>query len=326
MVRALCCLLAVSVVCEIACPATAQEIIDPEQAKADPDFAVQGEYAGKGSLPDGNGGKLGAQVIALGEGKFDAVIYEGGLPGNGWTRGDRQFTLSGQREDGVTKLSGENLSAEIAERKMTITYSDSERPIRLKRTERKSPALGAKPPQGAVVLFDGTNVEHFGDATLTEMKTLQAGCTAKSKFRMKKLHLEFRLSYKPTARGQGRSNSGVYLGGCPEIQVLDSFGLEGRKNECGALYGRREPDVNMCLPPLVWQTFDVEFTAAESDESGNSVGRPRITVLHNGVPIHADHEVSGQPAEPRGIHLQSHGNRVQYRNIWVEQEQEAKQQ
>ena len=192
-------------------------------------------------------------MIARGEGNFQIVVYKGGLPGEGWQRGDGQLSMEGKRHNGVAKLTGDNLAGEIAGGKMTITDADGKQEIKLERTERKSPTLGAEPAEGAVVLFDGSHLDQFPGATLTEMKTLQAGCSSKSKFTMYKLHLEFRLSYKPKARGQGRSNSGVYIGGCPEIQVLDSFGLEGRNNECGALYGRREPDVNMCLPPLVWR-------------------------------------------------------------------------
>jgi hypothetical protein len=155
------------------------------------------------------------------------------------------------------------------------------------------------------------------------MNTLEAGTTAKENFKMQKLHLEFRLSWKPQARGQGRSNSGVYIGGLPEIQVLDSFGLEGRNNECGAFYGRREPDVNMCYPPLVWQTLDVEFTAPPRDADGKPQGNILVTVKHNGVAIHQDYDTGKPQSDPRRLHLQRHGNRVQYRNIWLVQPAES---
>jgi len=302
--------------CALPASALAQEIIDPAEAVSDPDFAVQGEYLGNGVLPDGGKGPIGAQVIALGDAQFDVVLYKGGLPGDGWQRGDERFFLKGKREDKIAQLTGENLSGEIADGKMTLAVVDAEEKVQLKRTERKSPTLGAEPPEGALVLFDGSHVDHFPGATLTDMKTLQAGTSSKSSYKMASLHLEFRLSYKPTARGQGRSNSGVYLGGCPEIQVLDSFGLEGKQNECGALYGRKEPDVNMCLPPLLWQTYDVEFTPAKYDGQ-TMIAKPQMTVRHNGVVIHREYEVSQRSAEGRNIHLQSHGNRVQYGNIWL---------
>jgi len=305
--------------CALPGPAAAQEIIDPAEAASDPDFAVQGEYLGDGVLPDGSKGPIGAGVIALGGARFDVVLYKGGLPGDGWQRGDERFFLKGKRDEKITRLTGENLSGEIADGKMSLTVADRKDTTALKRIERKSPTLEAKPPGGALVLFDGDDVDHFPGATLTEMKTLQAGTSSKSSYKMASLHMEFRLSYKPTARGQGRSNSGVYLGGCPEIQVLDSFGLEGKKNECGALYGRKEPDVNMCFPPLLWQTYDVEFTPAKYDGQ-RMVAKPQMTVRHNGVVIHRDYEVSQRSTEGRNIHLQSHGNRVQYRNIWLVEE------
>ena len=139
----------------------------------------------------------------------------------------------------------------------------------------------------------------------------------KPDIRMSRIHIEFRLSWKPAARGQQRSNSGVYIGGIPEIQVLDSFGLEGAKNECGAFYGRRVPDVNMCFPPLVWQTYDVEFSEPERDDEGRPTENIRVTVRHNGVVIHEGYDTRRKEHELRRLHFQRHGNRVQYRNIWA---------
>ena len=126
---------------------------------------------------------------------------------------------------------------------------------------RHSPTEGAKPVEGAVVLFDGTTAENFLPGTLLPDGNLLSEETSKRRFGDYTLHVEFRLSYMPEARGQARSNSGVYLHGCWEVQVLDSFGLAGEDNECGGLYGLRQPDVNMCFPPLAWQTYDVEFIA-----------------------------------------------------------------
>ena len=128
----------------------------------------------------------------------------------------------------------------------------------------------------------------------------------------------------PSAAGQGRGNSGVYVQRRYEVQVLDSFGLDGVENECGALYRQKAPDVNMCLPPLSWQTYDIWFTAARFDAEGNKIANARITLLHNGVPVQNDYEITGKTGagkpegpEPFPILLQNHGNPVQYRNIWL---------
>jgi hypothetical protein len=317
MIRTIHCLVAVFLSCSLAWAAGGPEIVDPEEAKTDPDFAIQGEYLGEGTLPDGSQAKAGAQVIAQGDGSFRVVLYRGGLPGAGWKRGDDRFDLDGKRQGDHVQLTGDNITGKIEGEKLAITDPNGKPLVELTRTERKSPTLGEKPPAGAVVLFDGTSADCFQDGQITEMKTLEAGTTTKSKFNIARLHLEFRLSWKPSARGQGRSNSGVYVTGVPEIQVLDSFGLEGRKNECGAFYGRREPDVNMCLPPLVWQTFDVEFIEPSRDDDGQPTENVRVTVRHNGVVIHESFDTGKSEFGPRGIHLQRHGNRVQYGNIWL---------
>ena len=190
---------------------------------------------------------------------------------------------------------------------------------------RHSPTEGAKPPEGAVVLFDGTTAENFKHGTLLPDRNLLSEATSKQGFGDYTLHVEFRLSYMPEARGQARSNSGVYLHDCYEIQVLDSFGLEGEDNECGGFYKLRKPDVNMCFPPLTWQTYDVEFTAPKYKD-GKKVANARVEVRHNGVVIHPEFELphatpgrQGEGPAPRPLYLQGHGNKVEYRNIWVKE-------
>lgn len=204
--------------------------------------------------------------------------------------------------------------------------------------KRTSPTLGAKPPAGAVVLLDGKNLDAWqpidrkssavkwklveGDA----MQVNGGDIITREKFSDFKLHLEFRTPYMPTASGQGRGNSGVYPQGRYEVQVLDSYGLEGADNECGGIYTVSRPSVNMCLPPLEWQTYDITFKLARCDASGKKTSNARITVVHNGVTVQDNVELKGvtggavndRECEPEGIKLQDHGNPVQYRNIWLE--------
>lgn len=149
---------------------------------------------------------------------------------------------------------------------------------------------------------------------------------SRAQFGDHRLHIEFRTPYKPDARGQGRGNSGVYVQGRYEVQVLDSYGLKGANNECGGIYSVKAPRVNMCAPPLQWQTYDITFRAPRFNKDGDKVKNARITVLHNGVNIHDDVELTVDgttaapwkgPARQGPIYLQDHGNPVQYRNIWV---------
>ncbi len=313
------------VVCVMACSSWAKpkEVTDPAEAQKDPDFAVQGEYVGEGELPDGTKDKVGAQVVAQGQGKFKVVVTKGGLPGAGWNREDARFFMDGQRDGDVTKLEGRKLNGKIVGGTMTIVDPNGKECIKLEKTERKSPTLEAKAPEGAIVIFDGKNTDQFQHGKMTPEGNLWSDAETKPLLDSCKLHLEFRLSWMPDARGQGRSNSGVYLHSCYECQVLDSFGLEGRNNECGGFYQVAEPKVNMCLPPLEWQTYDIELTAPEYKD-GEKVKNARATVVHNGVVIHKDlelpHATPGRMGEgpgPRPLYLQGHGNKVQYRNIWA---------
>jgi hypothetical protein len=295
-----------------------KEIVDLAEAQADPDFAVQGEYLLPGKF------KLGAQVIALGKGQFDVVIYTGGLPGEGGKRGDKQISVQATREGNVTTLTGKNLTGTVADGAMRLTPTDGAQPASLKRIERKSPTLGAKPPAGANVLFNGSSAEKFDHPEhVTKEKTLDGEVTTKDKFGDYSLHLEFRLSWMPDARGQARSNSGIYLHDCYEVQILDSFGLEGADNECGGIYKVKGPGVNMCYPPMTWQTYDIDFTAPKY-EGKKKVANARLTLRHNGVEIQKDLELPkstpGRQKEgpgPRPLYLQGHGNHVQFRNVWL---------
>jgi len=130
------------------------------------------------------------------------------------------------------------------------------------------------------------------------------------------LHLEFCTPFEPNARGQGRGNSGVYLPGNNEIQVLDSFGLKPSPHDCGSFYGQAAPRVNACLPPEEWQTYDVTFIAPRF-EGDKRIKNARITVFHNGIKIHDEFEPRREGVPEGRILLQDHGNKVQYRNIWL---------
>ncbi len=236
-------------------PVLAQTYDNLEAAKADPDFAIQGEYAAPSK---------GVQLIALGDGEFEMVVYEGGLPGAGWNRA----------EPSRVEVDADSFDSLIES-------------MQLKRVERVSPTLGAAPPADAIVLFDGSEQsiqEHWRPgAKRNDDGLLKMGVTTKANFEDYQLHVEFRLPFMPKARGQGRGNSGVYHQGRYETQVLDSFGLKGKNNELGGIYTKHDPDLNMCLPPLVWQTYDVEFKAARYDADKKKIANARMTVKLNGV-------------------------------------------
>ena len=236
--------------------------------------------------------------------------------------------------------------------RVTIDMTIRDRDMTFTKTQRRSETLGARAPEGAVVIFGGTNVDMFEPgAKINEFtfpgqgqgggnrpqgqgqgqrppagfgNTLWAEAAAKP-FEQKPytLHLEFMLSYMPTAHGQARSNSGVYINEAYECQVLDSFGLELANNECGGFYQISTPSINMCFPPLTWQTYDIDVTPPKY-EDGKKVENARITVKQNGVVIHDNVELpketpgcKAEADEARGLYLQGHGNKVQYRNIWL---------
>jgi len=282
-----------------------------EPAEGGRDFAHQGEYEGAGH---------GAQVIARGRGEFAATLHEGGLPGAGAT-GEPLQAIG--RDDGDTVRFTGDFDAELREGTLRVQTAEGETHL-MRRVQRESPTLGAAAPDGAVVLFGDGDLSAFSEAKLDPRGFLAAGATTRETFGSFTLHVEFRLPFMPEATGQWRGNSGVYLQNRYEIQVLDSFGLAGEANECGAIYEQRRPDVNMAFPPLSWQTYDIDFTAARFDASGAKVAPAVVTVRHNGVPIHEGVELTGPTGQgdpegptPGPLLFQDHWNPVVYRNLWL---------
>jgi hypothetical protein len=292
--------------------------VDPDNAG--PDFATQGEYEGK----VGEKGMMGVQVVALGRGKFNVFFLPGGLPCDG-RDGKTRIKATAKSEGNLTTVEGQGWTGEIAKGKLTVK-SVQGTAYTLPRVVRKSSTEGAKPPGGAKVLFDGSGAAEWKNGKLVEEKLLAQGATTVKKFKDFKLHVEFRLPFRPLARGQSRGNSGVYLQQRYEIQILDSFGVEATNDECAAVYTQAAPSVNVCYPPLSWQTFDIDFTAARFDAAGKKTANAVVTVLHNGVRVQDAVEIKGSTGHgeaeadtPGPIYLQNHNNPVYFRNIWVVQ-------
>ena len=196
--------------------------------------------------------------------------------------------------------------------------------------------LGAPASTGSVVLFDGGSLGNWTkrDGTAANW-TIADGCfqvtpgegdiCTKELFSDHYLHLEFKLSDMPEASGQAKSNSGVFLQGRYEIQVLDSsdWDIPGF-GDCGAVYDQISPLTNACKPALEWQTYDVVFRAPRC-EGEVAQENARITLFHNGVVVHNNVEVegvTGAPSDtnvhlPGHLRLQDHKNTIWYRNIWA---------
>jgi hypothetical protein len=209
--------------------------------------------------------------------------------------------------------------------------------LKIQKPQDKEHVKSAPAPEGAIVLFDGKSLEGWVKTDGKSaphwkvvdgaMEVVKGGnlITLKKFDGSFKLHVEFRVPYMPNAKGQARGNSGVYVQGRYEVQVLDSYGLESKNNDCGGIYEVAAPLVNACKAPTIWQSYDIDFTAPRC-ENGKKTANTRMTVYHNGVKIHNDVEIpvdntraglGGDPCTPGPIMLQDHGNPVQFRNIWL---------
>jgi hypothetical protein len=132
----------------------------------------------------------------------------------------------------------------------------------------------------------------------------------------------------PTKTGQNRGNSGIFLHGLYEVQVLDNYNNKTYANgQASSIYKQHIPLANACKKPGEWQTYDIIFTAPRFNAEGRVLYPAYVTVIHNGVltlnhvAVWGETSYKGLPqykAKDKGpIVLQDHGNPVSYRNIWI---------
>lgn len=340
----MCVLLSLSVAAGQGGPAT---YIDAASAAASPAFAMQGEYVGTAEDANGAATPIALQVVAVGGDRVQLVLHRGGLPGAG-SDGRNPTVLAARVDADVLQVASGPVDRVVRAGDALTGHHGAAVVWTLRRTERTSRTMGARPPAGAVVLFDGKDASAFEDARVTADGLLMEGTRTTRAFGDFSLHLEFRLPYKPDVfpGNQDRGNSGLYIFDRYEVQLLDSFGLhyydaERWRDEFqrdwnrpppsnhnqwgGSLYLTRPPDVAMNLPPLVWQTYDIDFTAPRFAADGRKTSYARITLRHNGVVVHDDIELRGgtgaggkRPEIAEGpLVLQDHANPVRFRNIWI---------
>ena len=300
---------------------------------------IQGNWEGAFKSKKLSATPVAAQVVAQGRDAYHCVLIFG--------EGDDAVIarrIRGEANDGKAEFSGSadtgaalggpfDVKLKIVKGKLQGKFSGKGNPgaFEMARVLKKSPTLGAKPPAVAVVLLDGTNTDAWTfkkqawEIVDGAMEIREGNAHSNESFGDAKLHVEFRTPFMPRARGQARGNSGVYVQGRYEIQVLDCFGLPPADNGSGGIYKVAVPKVNACLPPGEWQTYDITFTAPRFDANGAKTADAVLSVEYNGILIHdkivlaavCGGGLSGDETASGPLMLQDHHNPVQYRNIWV---------
>ncbi len=248
--------------------------------------------------------------------------------------------------------SKEKVSSDIENRDAVIVYEEYEKPepTTPEGTEYYEPkvpvvgsALNGNVPSDAIVLFDGTSLEgwmHVQDSTAAKWHLNEDGSMTvadktgnirtKQEFGDVQLHIEWKSPLPVQQDGQNRGNSGVFLNGIYEVQVLDNNDNDTYVNgQVGAIYKQGPPLAMASAPTGEWNVYDIIYHAPEFNEEGGKIKSGTLTVLHNGVVIQDHTEIKGttpyigwpkNPAHGKGpLMLQDHGDdsRVSYRNIWV---------
>ena len=215
--------------------------------------------------------------------------------------------------------------------------------IRRPRPPAVEPAEGsiaARPPKDAVVLFDGSNLDAWrspagGPAAWKVadgvMETVPGAgpIETKGKFGDIQLHVEWAAPDPPNGVGQDRGNSGIFLMGQFEIQVLDSYQADTYADgQAGAIYGQFPPLANASRPPGQWQAYDIAFRRPRFDDAGKLLEPARVTLFHNGILVQNNEEPFGPTSwlkwlpytdigDRAPISLQDHDHPVRYRNLWL---------
>jgi hypothetical protein len=200
----------------------------------------------------------------------------------------------------------------------------------------------AKPPADAIVLFDGTDLSKWErkpgpkdkdkspdpkwkiENGYVEIVPHSGGISTKEKFGDCKIHIEWATPPEVKGNGQGRGNSGVFLPGHQELQVLDSYGNETYADgQAAAIYGMYPPLANVCRKPGEWQSYDITLEQPRFDAQHKLVKNCTVTVIHNGVLVQ-DHVNLGGGATEGPLALQDHNNNGRYRNIWIQKLEKEK--
>jgi hypothetical protein len=339
--------------------AAAKKLFDPQAIGVE--LKLQGEYVGK----DGEkrvGVQVVARsdksfhALVL-EGGLPGDGWDGGRYGllESGPLSDGKVEFRSPSDDGASAVLDES----------GLTLNRGAQKILLKRVERKSPTLGKQPPAGAIVLFGGEkpSVDAFEERKDIEGMTaplmfegnLMAGAVTKRKFRDYSLHVEFMTGWEPQNIPWRRADAGVYMLSRYEVAIGDSFGFDfdlsgatspqrpkllddksktskfpvakgnGAPRVCGSVFTYPSKVPNSCLPPLVWQSLDIDFKAPRFDDKGKKTAKAVISVKLNGQQTVDKLEVNGPtphgfkgPETADGpIWFEAFGRRVLYRNIWL---------
>lgn len=297
-----------------------------------------GQFVGTYNMPGYSDFPASGTVVAEGPGLYRIVARYQGADSQ-----TTQVELHGHREDTRVPIMGYSQAVlwlgQIQNDQLTLRRSEESYGgiFQLKKVIRHSPTEGLAPPSDAIVLLPYKKGQPPDLSAWTNKKWIampdgsmqvspgKGNNTSKRKFGDARFHIEFKVPLVPTALGQARGNSGVYVESRYEVQVLDSFGVISTAGDCGALYNLSAPRVNACLPPGQWQTYDILFHAPRLNRDGTVRKHARITVLQNGVVVQDNVELpkhtpggKDKPAEKDSLELQDHHNPVRYRNIWVE--------
>ncbi|MBI2497751.1 MAG: DUF1080 domain-containing protein, partial [Opitutae bacterium] len=281
-----------------------------ESAETGP-FQVQVIPQGKGSYQLWvRMGEAGSRYQVQGARENDRLVFQG------------RFQVVSGTDDAAYELTGE-----ISGNRLTGSFDSPEGSGRIELARVARAQLVPTPrPEGAVQLFDGTNLAGWrrADGGPVEWRLLSDGSmvaagtdlVTRDTYSGFRLHVEFLLPLLAEARGQERANSGIIVAGLHEVHILDSFGEEPTKGGCGAIFGVAAPRLDACLPPLEWQAFDITLRAPAVDAAGRQAQGAEITVELNGVPLHDRLQLKDFRRAP--LRLRSGGGGVRFRNIWIQ--------